>query len=494
MVTAARLYHESVFHRRGRLSGLGLDWVNQPSTFKSYEALPHFPLSRDMQLPQATLWQVLDSPARTVPLRLDALGAALFHAGGLTRASHHRGRELIYRACPSAGALYPCELYAAWPGSPELAPGLYHYDVARHGLTLLREGFPDPAGLGLPERSRMRGEALVFISAFFFRSAWKYRERAYRYLNLDAGHVCEGLVLGLQALGARCMAETDFGDASVDRFLGVDPEREGCLCVVRVACGAEEGESPPPPGPAPGWLERMSRCASVDQNPAALAAIHAACAQPQRSQAAMPPASASRLGSGLAWTDAPIPQAAPVAKELFTAMELRRSRRAFAASPQARGAVARALAALAAPLHGPGGHPAEHACTAGVLAGELAGLAPGQYLLDRPRPSLGLRRDGNFLPVMASVCLDQQWMREAAAHVLFLVDFAELEPCLGARGYRAALQNAGRLGHRLYLAAQSLGMGACGVGAFYDEEAADTLGLPPGAGLLYAVALGPARK
>jgi nitroreductase len=118
----------------------------------------------------------------------------------------------------------------------------------------------------------------------------------------------------------------------------------------------------------------------------------------------------------------------------------------------------------------------------------------GFSLLDRLGRRTGLRRDGNMVPVMAGICLDQLWMRDAAVHALFLVDFAEVEPCLGDRGYRAALQAAGRLGHRLYLAAEALGLGACGVGAFFDAEASDVLGLPDQAGLAYVVTLGVPRK
>jgi len=95
---------------------------------------------------------------------------------------------------------------------------------------------------------------------------------------------------------------------------------------------------------------------------------------------------------------------------------------------------------------------------------------------------------------MAKICLDQLWMRHAALQAFFFADFEALDQALGVRGFRWALQAAGRLGHRLYLAAECLGLGACGVGAFYDGEAVELLGLPDGVGLVYAVALGPVRS
>jgi nitroreductase len=77
--------------------------------------------------------------------------------------------------------------------------------------------------------------------------------------------------------------------------------------------------------------------------------------------------------------------------------------------------------------------------------------------------------------------------------VLFLVDLASLDRTWGARGYRYAMTAAGRLGHRVYLAATALGLGCCGIGAFYDREVADLLGLDVTARLLYLVAVGPVR-
>ena len=55
------------------------------------------------------------------------------------------------------------------------------------------------------------------------------------------------------------------------------------------------------------------------------------------------------------------------------------------------------------------------------------------------------------------------------------------------------MMHAGRIGQRLYMAAQELGMGCCGIGAMYDYEAADLLGLAPGGRLLYALSAGPLK-
>jgi nitroreductase len=65
-----------------------------------------------------------------------------------------------------------------------------------------------------------------------------------------------------------------------------------------------------------------------------------------------------------------------------------------------------------------------------------------------------------------------------------------LEKQWGARGYRHAMMTAGRLGHAVYLGATALGLGACGIGALYDREARELLGLNGESALLYLVAAG----
>lgn len=490
MITA-RIYHNVVAHSRGKLTGMGVDWVNQPSKFKSYGGLRLFSLPRQADLPGVSLWRT-PNPGEGKPLGMDELSAILFHGAGLTRSSPRKERESFYRACPSAGALYPCEVYLAWPGGAGLEAGLYHYDVGGHGLTALRTGFPSPASLGFPNRSVLDGEAYLFVTSIFYRSAWKYRTRAYRYLNLDAGHVVEGLALGFGAYDVPLRVELCFDDASVAAFLGIDPALEGCLAVIRFGAGQEAikmGDL----GPLPEGVEAVSRCSPADAPMSGVQSVHAACSRPVRQEAMMPPVAHSRLGSGLDWQELLSPSGFSERANLFQAMSARHSRRNFVSDSQYRGAMPKMLASLAGPLFPPGGHPAEEACTVGVLSAGAPPIQMGFSLFDRLNMRIALRRDGDMRQAMAKICLDQLWMREAAMLVLFFIDFTELEPCLGDRGYRGALQSAGRLGHRLYLAAESLGIGACGAGAFFDGEAAELLGLPQGAGLAYVVAVGPTQ-
>jgi SagB-type dehydrogenase family enzyme len=91
---------------------------------------------------------------------------------------------------------------------------------------------------------------------------------------------------------------------------------------------------------------------------------------------------------------------------------------------------------------------------------------------------------------MTRVCLDQAWLVNAAVHFVFMTNLQTLDRLWGARGYRYAMMTAGMMGERLYLVAEAMGLGCCGIGAFYDAEAAELLSLNPDSRLLYLVAVG----
>jgi SagB-type dehydrogenase family enzyme len=505
-----------------------MDWENQPSPFKDYGGAARIDLPRSVTPPPAgepgypsPLFPVSGPgeprPAPSAPFGPQALGVALHHGAGLTRQARHAGGTFHYRACPSAGGLYPCEVYLSWPGGGGLDAGLYHYAPARHALSRLRTGHGDPSAFGLPRTPCAAGEALLFVTAVFFRSAWKYRERAYRYACLDAGHVVEGLALGLAALNAAPAVETLFDVAAAGEFLGLDCAREGCLAMIRFPSNAAPGD---PAAASPGHLLRgardASRCSPSDANPVALLEAHAACAGRPTGTGAMPDAPGSTLGRGLSFTPIPGLPGPPERLGMFAAMASRKSVRNFEDARLPPGLAAKALSSLGGLLypparhpdgrapadasgggslgfHPPGPHPAEHACQVGVLAGPGVFESPGFAVLDRLRLGCAMPLPGESREDMAVACLDQSWLKNAAMHVLFFVDPGGLETVLGGCGYRAAHINAGRLGHRIYLAAGSMGLGACAVGAFYDREAAGLLKLPAGMELAYLVAAGAAR-
>ena len=130
----------------------------------------------------------------------------------------------------------------------------------------------------------------------------------------------------------------------------------------------------------------------------------------------------------------------------------------------------------------------------GISCQNVQGLDDGFYLFSRDRLSLLLIRKGRFQNNLSRVCLDQKWISNAAMNFLFMANLSGMEKSFGPRGYRCILTQSGRIAQRIYLAATGLGLGCCGVGALYDEEAQNLFDLNKESALFYTVSTGPVKK
>jgi nitroreductase len=191
-----------------------------------------------------------------------------------------------------------------------------------------------------------------------------------------------------------------------------------------------------------------------------------------------------------AWTPTGSPGSWPEVLDYPDAVFGRRSRRNFVKKPMSRDA----LNALLRCVCTNEGSPHVQCVAVGFLVGQAEDKEPGFYLLDTHNETWALVTPGQFMGRSASICLDQAWLKNAGAHFLFLANLAVLENTWGPRGYRYAMLTAGRLGQRLYVAAEAMGLGCCGIGALYDGEAVDMLGLNQSSRLLYLVAVGAVKE
>jgi SagB-type dehydrogenase family enzyme len=109
-----------------------------------------------------------------------------------------------------------------------MAAGIYHYDVEETQLVLQREGnYGREASQAALGQELVADAGAVFVwTAMVERSKWKYRERAYRYIYMDVGHIGQNLYLAATALDLGCCTIGAFYDEEVDRLVGVDGEKE----------------------------------------------------------------------------------------------------------------------------------------------------------------------------------------------------------------------------------------------------------------------------
>ncbi len=177
------------------------------------------------------------------PVTLPELADLLWCSQGVKR----RIREVAtLRTVPSAGARHALETYLLANRVEGLAPGLYRYRALEHGLALVSdaEAIADRVTQACLGQEMVRASAVTFAwTAVPYRMTWRYGERGYRYLYLDAGHACQNLYLAAEAHGLGACAIAAFDDALLDAALGVDGVTEFGLYLAAV------GRKPDPASP-----------------------------------------------------------------------------------------------------------------------------------------------------------------------------------------------------------------------------------------------------
>jgi SagB-type dehydrogenase family enzyme len=477
-----------------------LDWQNQPNVFKDYPGLVPVALPSNLPLPDEKLSSILrlkDTRDPVGKIDSETLSLILRLASTLTAKARHAGGEYFFRSTASAGALYPTEIYVASRSVDGLDDGLYHFAVHRHCLYRLRGGEFSDYIMRTTQTPENRVPTLsFFLTAIFFRSAWKYRDRSYRYHLLDTGHVMENLLMGLTALRLSHSLSYDFDDEKTNHLLGLDETKEVCLAITHVFSGNPVSDSRDQEiDSLPNAIRSASRVSAREIDYPTVREFHRSGASKTRGSTREPEA---LHGSGVApetWKKPATPTGWPEIMNYSEALYHRRSKRNFIKQTMSQDSHAVLVSSAFSEISSLSVATAEYnrSLFMGFLADDVEGTEPGFYLLDFSRESTGLVSPGLFIERMARVCLDQMWLKNAAVHFLFLADPDRLDHLWGARGYRYAMLRAGQIGQRLYVSATAMGLGCCGIGAFYDEEAGKLLGLNKGSNLLYLVAVGPIK-
>lgn len=228
-------FQEATKYARGRpVRMAGFDPAAERRAFPDAERAP---LPRPEIRGGPGLWNAISRrrSARSYsaePARLDELSQMLWACQGVT--GEGGGRR--FRAAPSAGALYPCETYVVVNRVEDLDPGLYHYEVPEHELSLLRGGDlgPDVARAAC-DQAMCGPAALVFIwTAVVARCGVKYRQRAFRYIYLDAGHIGHSVALAAAGLGLGSCQIAAFFDDEVNAIVGADGRAETAVYMTSV--------------------------------------------------------------------------------------------------------------------------------------------------------------------------------------------------------------------------------------------------------------------
>lgn len=146
--------------------------------------------------------------------------------------------NVTLRNVPSAGARHPFETLLLVNRVDGLAPGLHRYVASLHSLVALR--LEEPGLVGRVMRAS-GGQSQIELAAVTFvwvavpeRTTWRYGERGYRYMLLDAGHVCQNLYLAAWSIGCGTCAIGAFDDDALNAVLELDGESQFVIYMATV--------------------------------------------------------------------------------------------------------------------------------------------------------------------------------------------------------------------------------------------------------------------
>lgn len=420
-------YHKQTKHSYTsvRTNPNRLDWSHQPSTYKNYpDTYPKYVLD-------------LDKPEDDF----------LYHIAGLTAKKSYPGVAYYLRINPSAGALYPNELYFQARGVDGIEDGIYHYETSSRSITLLStisetEGLEPYFGY-----DRAMQGYLFLVSAVYYRSSWKYKNRAFRYCLLDAGHMLGSIEAAALLKPHAVQMMYDIDREKLNLMFGFE-KREFFLSGAVLAVPEKERYIQPMEFSLP-YVEASG---TFEPNPM----IEEAYRDTMQLQACRRSLKAPKFDYKR--------------ESLKETIYWRRSQRGFKSEGITKGQFRFIMEMISQPI-------------LSDCDEEVSVYAVLNRVINMP---LGIYKDGNFVKYgefskkAGYLCLEQYSLAEAGAVSFFLTSKAE--------NYQALYQKAGVIGHRLYIAALYLDIGCSGIGAYYDDEV--NAFLENDEMVLYALAIG----
>ncbi len=180
-----------------RKSQFFLDWRTQPKNFKLY---PHF----------------------QIRFKIDDFEALkdLNLIGGITFEKQFPQGKYYLRTNPTAGGLFPCEIYLQIRGVQGIISGIYHYEPMSATICLIHEIDSDGVEHYFPNQNKQQG-IIFLISSVYFRSSWKYRDRAIRYILLDSGHALGAIYAAMCVRGEESTINFDFDKLTLNSIFGM---------------------------------------------------------------------------------------------------------------------------------------------------------------------------------------------------------------------------------------------------------------------------------
>ena len=510
-ISTTLLYHEQTkhhFQRYARSAG-SLDWANQPNPFRVYAEVP------TIRLPLRQVDPVRESLAlydrRRNPFAKftrETIGAFLELSLGLSAWKSVPDNEWALRINPSSGNLHPTEAHLILPALPGIEAGLFHYNSYFHALEQ-RAKVPRPLWQQIHTHLQADG-FFVALTSIFWREAWKYGERAFRYCQHDIGHALAALSFSANLLGWKVTWLTAVSDAEIAQLLGFAPwrwpaaeaEQPELLCFIHRS-GPQQI-----PNELPAEIVAAFAKLEIQGTPNQLSAAHVdweiIARVAEATTKAKAPAKTRQLARCPNEPGVSRSYSAPLSASEIPAGQLIRQRRSAVAFDEVSHlAKAQFFSMLDKTLPRTDGAPFDLGLTEAaihllVFVHRVTGLEPGLYFLLRSEGDLSavqqqchpallwqpaeaglplyLLQAGDFQSRATTLSCQQNIAGDGVFSLGMLARFRE-EISAGAHRYRQLFWEAGMIGQVLYLEAEAHGLRGTGIGCFFDDPVHQLLGL-----------------
>lgn len=458
----------------------------EPIDLVPYLPFPEFPLGPDPDQ------EPLDSDSLSE--FVGAISRMLYFTNGATGILESPDGHQIFRAAPSAGALYPTDITLALRGIRGLEDGLFAYSVLHHQLVPLFEGnaVPDVANACWDHPAFDGIQVVAILSGVWQRSRWRYHDRAYRRILLDTGHVLGNLVHAAWQEGLQAVPLAGFEDSSLQNLLFIDKKEEGALVVVPM-CRAEGV------GSADGLTASVRRSersqAPPDLDADTILTLHGTSSIVRDAPVSRPPD--PPICATVESEDRVVSleqNLSDLSREFPSLVVRRRSTRQFTGAKVDLQDIARVLDfahRFASP--GPVRYlSARSALQVHVVCHRVRGLESGVWRYLPDEHELRLIRAGEMQSQSQEACLGQELAGDAACLVVYSADLPGAVEVWGDRAYRYLHLDAGFLGHQINLACVHLQLGVSGIAGFFDDSWNKLLDLPTDHAITYITAIGDA--
>ena len=471
-----------------------LDWSNQPSPFKEYKIGNNFDLRPYLANQSDNLHWIRLSKLLLCSYGLTAKLATMY------------GDSLYLRAAPSAGGLYPAEVYVISRNQSWLPSGLYHYQASNHSLVHFwsSEVWSELQSACFNHPALEETDIAIVTTAIFYRSVWRYEDRAYRRIFLDTGHLLGNIELAGAINNYRPYLIGGFQDQKMNELLYLDSQQEGVICVIplldinKSSLANYEGKTALPSTshvdypviPDGELLNYFHQATEIDK-------LEAEVFSPQEEENLLedkynfPFCSkiSTKINEQINWGQE--------LSDLEDTILKRRSTRAYNGGSLTFDELKYLLDFTYQPQNyqqqgldkNPDYFTLDLLETFIAVSG-VTGLEEGCYYYAPKAQELRQIRFKNFRQELHFLCLGQNLGRDAGAIVFQTADLNKAVAEYGDRVYRYLHMDAGHLGQRLNLAAIRLDLGVSGIGGFFDDRVNQVLGIPTEEAVIYLTTLG----